>query len=61
MAFANSPIPFYPEFMMPSKTELDLRGIGLPVCLLKCKSTLIGMNSDDILEVLVPHPDLVLQ
>jgi TusA-related sulfurtransferase len=44
---------------MPSKLELDLRGVGLPVCLLQCNSTLIKMESDDMLEILVQDPEVV--
>jgi len=44
---------------MSSKIELDLRGVGFPLSLLKCKSTLMEMNSDDVLEVLVHDPGVV--
>lgn len=47
------------ESEMSSKIELDLRGVGLPLSLLKCKNTLMGMNSDDVLEVLVHDPGVV--
>ena len=44
---------------MSSTVELDLRGVGLPVCLLKCKSALAGMDSGDALDVLVEDPEVV--
>ena len=44
---------------MSSKLELDLRGVGLPVCLLQCNSTLIKMNPDDMLEILVEDLEAV--
>jgi TusA-related sulfurtransferase len=39
--------------------ELDLRGVGLPVSLLKFKSALDRMGSGDELEVLVEDPGVV--
>jgi len=44
---------------MSSKVELDLRGVGLPLCLLECNSTILEMNSNDVLEVLVQDPGAV--
>jgi len=44
---------------MPSIVELDLRGVGLPICLLKCKSALIGMDRGNILEVLVNDSEIL--
>ena len=44
---------------MPSNVELDLRGVGLPICLLKCKSALVGMYTGDILEVLVNDSEIL--
>ena len=43
---------------MPSIVDLDLRGIGLPICLLKCKSAMVGMGPEDILEVLVNDSEI---
>ena len=42
-----------------SKIELDLKGIVSPVCLLKCKSVLAGMNTGDVLEILLQDPEVV--
>jgi TusA-related sulfurtransferase len=47
------------ESEMSSILELDLRGVGLPVCLLKFKSALDRMDSGDMLEVLVEDPGVV--
>ena len=44
---------------MSTIVELDLRGIGLPLSLLKFKNTLDRMNSGDELEVLVEDPGVV--
>jgi len=44
---------------MPSNVELDLRGVGLPICLLKCKSALVNMDTGDILEVLVNDSEIL--
>jgi TusA-related sulfurtransferase len=44
---------------MCSTMELDLRGVGLPVCLLKCQSTLVGMEPGVALDVLVRDPEVV--
>ena len=47
------------ESDMSETMELDLRGVGLPVSLLKFKSALDSMNSGDRLEVLVEDPGVV--
>ena len=47
------------ESEMSSIMELDLRGVGLPVSLLKFKSALDNMESEDTLEVLVEDPGVV--
>ena len=44
---------------MSSTPTLDLRRVGLPVCLLEFKSALDRMDSGDVLEVLVEDPDVV--
>lgn len=44
---------------MSSTVELDLRGVGLPVSLLKFKSALDKMDSRDVMEVLVEDPGVV--
>jgi TusA-related sulfurtransferase len=44
---------------MNSKNEINLIGVISPVCLLKCKSTLAGMNSGDMLEILLQDPEVV--
>ena len=46
---------------MASTGELDLRGIGFPASLLKCKRTLLEMSSDDVLEVFIEDPTAVEQ
>jgi putative FmdB family regulatory protein len=43
----------------PSRKELDLIGVISPVCLLKCKSELAGMETGDQLEVLLQDPGVV--
>ena len=44
---------------MSPTIELDLRGVVLPVCLLKCKSALGEMDAEASLEVLVQDPAAV--
>lgn len=44
---------------MSSMLELDLVGIGWPVCLLKFKCALNGICSDDVMVVLARDPDVV--
>ncbi len=44
---------------MSQKSELDLVGVGWPVCLLECKRTLKDMVSGDILEISMQDPDAV--
>ena len=46
---------------MSSTLELDLRGVALPVCLLKCKEALSNMNSGQQLQVLLQDPDQVIE
>lgn len=46
---------------MPSNSKLNLKGILSPICLLKCKSVLAGMNSGDVLEIALQDPDVVGQ
>jgi TusA-related sulfurtransferase len=47
------------ESEMSLITELDLRGVGLPVSLLKFKRAMDNMESEDALEVLVEDPGVV--
>ncbi len=44
---------------MPSNSKLDLIGVISPLCLLKCKSVLAGMESGHVLEILLQDPDVV--
>jgi TusA-related sulfurtransferase len=44
---------------MSSNADLDLRGVVLPVSLLMCKSALVGMDANAVLNVLVEDPDVV--
>jgi TusA-related sulfurtransferase len=44
---------------MSEKRELDLRGVIFPVCLLKCKSALVNLDSSEALDVLVNDPEVV--
>jgi TusA-related sulfurtransferase len=46
-------------FPVHSNTELDLCGVVSPVCILKCKSTLQGLPSGSVLDVLVGDPEVV--
>lgn len=39
--------------------ELDLRGVVLPVCLLKCKNALMGMGASEDLDILISDPHVV--
>ena len=39
--------------------ELDLRGIGLPLSLLKCKSRLLEVKPEEEMEVLVQEPEVM--
>lgn len=43
---------------MGSTAVLDLRGVALPVSLLKCTSALAGLGDGDTLEVLVYDPEV---
>ena len=42
-----------------ASVELDLRGVVLPICLLKCKTTLMGMDPREELDILVSDPHVV--
>lgn len=42
-----------------ASVELDLRGVVLPVCLLKCKTALMGMDSREGLDILISDPHVV--
>ena len=44
---------------MPKNSELNLLGVGWPVCLLECKRILKDMVSGDILEISMQDPDAV--
>lgn len=44
---------------MSPRQELDLRGVGLPLSLLKFKKALDKMDSGGLLEVLVEDPSVV--
>ena len=44
---------------MSQKSELDMVGIGWPVCFLECKRTLRGMDPGDILMISMKDPDAV--
>ncbi len=62
MGFAQSRVPYLrrdAESEMSSIMELDLRGVGLPVSLLKFKSALDNIKSEEALEVLVEDPGVV--
>jgi TusA-related sulfurtransferase len=43
---------------MPSKSQLDLRGIAWPMCLLQFKQNLLALKAGQRLEVLVQDPDV---
>ena len=45
--------------MVSSNSKLDLTGVISPLCLLKCKSVLTGMESGHVLEVLLQDPGVV--
>lgn len=38
---------------------LDLRGVVLPICLLKCKTALMGMEPREDLDILISDPHVV--
>jgi len=42
---------------MKADEKLDLRNIGVPFCLLTCKSTLASMKPGSVLEVRVQDPE----
>ena len=42
-----------------ASVELDLRGVVLPICLLKCKTALMGMDPREELDILVSDPHVV--
>ena len=44
---------------MTLKSELDLVGVGWPVCLLEYKRTLNDLKPGDILEISMQDPDAV--
>ena len=44
---------------MTQKSELDLVGVGWPVCLLEFKRILTELKPGDILEILMQDPDAV--
>ena len=44
---------------MSRKSELDLVGVGWPVCFLEYKRSLNGMEPGDILEISMQDPDAV--
>lgn len=44
---------------MSSPAQLDLVGIGWPVCLLKFKTVIDSLDSYEVLEVLAEDPDVV--
>ena len=44
---------------MPTKSELDIVGIGWPVCLLKFKCALNDLCPCDVLDVIARDPDVV--
>jgi len=44
---------------MLSKSELDIAGIGWPVCLLKFKCALNDLCSCAVLDVIARYPDVV--
>ena len=44
---------------MTLKSELDLVGVGWPVCLLECKRSLNDLKPGDILEISMQDPDAV--
>ena len=39
--------------------ELDLRGVGLPFSLLRCKSRLLKVEPEEEMEVLVQEPEVM--
>jgi TusA-related sulfurtransferase len=42
-----------------ASVELDLRGVVLPICLLKCKTALMGMEPREELDILISDPHVV--
>lgn len=46
---------------MPVSSQLDLRGITWPVCLLTFKQNLLGLKVGERLEVLVQDPEVADQ
>ena len=45
--------------MVSSNSKLDLTGVISPLCLLKCKSVLTGMEAGHVLEVLLQDSGVV--
>ncbi len=46
---------------MSSRVQLDLVGVGWPVCLLECKSVLRDLGSGQELDVRVHDPEVVAE
>lgn len=42
-----------------ASVELDLRGVVLPISLLKCKTALMGMDPGENLDILINDPSVV--
>ena len=44
---------------MTTQSELNLIGVFVPVCLMKCKSTLNTLQPGETMDVLIADPDVV--
>ncbi len=44
---------------MTTQSELNLIGVFVPICLMKCKSALNSLQSGETLDVLIADPDVV--
>lgn len=44
---------------MTTQSELNLIGVFVPVCLMKCKSTLNTLQSGETMDVLIADPEVV--
>jgi TusA-related sulfurtransferase len=47
------------EVIMTTPSELNLISVFVPVCLMKCKSTLNALQSGETLDVLIADPEVV--
>lgn len=44
---------------MTAQSELNLIGVFVPVCLMKCKSTLNTLKAGETMDVLIADPEVV--